>query len=99
MSPPLARAPVPFFSRRFMAGGTPGGGIYFFGGAGAGGPESILDLSNALWEFKTGRLAWWQIPAGTAVTKDVRGDAAMMGIPARQVGFVKPLETATIGEQ
>jgi acyl carrier protein len=92
MSPPLARAPVPFFpGDSWLTARQRRDSILRRGRRRR--PESILDLSNALWEFKMGGSRWWQIPAGTAVTKDVRGDAAMMGIPARQVGFVKPLET------
>jgi sugar O-acyltransferase (sialic acid O-acetyltransferase NeuD family) len=46
---------------------------------------------------KVGRFA--VVGIATAVTKDVRDYAVMMGIPARRVGFVKPLETAATGEQ
>ena len=38
--------------------------IYFFGGVGGNGSESILDISNELWCFDTIALTWQQIPYG-----------------------------------
>ncbi len=53
---------VPFFSRRSMAASAFGESIYFFGGVGSGGTDSILDVSNDLWCFNTADLTWRQIP-------------------------------------
>lgn len=53
---------VPMFSRRSMAAATHEGKIYFFGGVGAAGTESILDVSADLWCFDTATLTWRQIP-------------------------------------
>lgn len=53
---------VPFFSRRSMAAVAFRKSIYFFGGVGSGGTDSILDVSNDLWRFDTANLEWKQIP-------------------------------------
>jgi N-acetylneuraminic acid mutarotase len=41
-----------------MAAASLGGNVYFFGGVGAAGTESILDVSADLWCFDTAALAW-----------------------------------------
>lgn len=58
---PLLNTSVPFFSRRSMAAAAIEKNIYFFGGVGAGGTESILDVSADLWSFDTGVLTWQAI--------------------------------------
>lgn len=49
---------VPFFARRSMAACGHGSNLYFFGGVGAAGTESILDVSADLWCFDTGASSW-----------------------------------------
>ena len=58
---PLLSETVPFFSRRSMAVTSIGESIYFFGGVGARGTESILDVSADLWCFDTKALSWREI--------------------------------------
>ena len=54
--------PVPFFSRRSMVVAAHGDDLYFFGGVGAKGTESILDVSADLWCFSTKDFSWAEIP-------------------------------------
>jgi hypothetical protein len=49
---------VPFFSRRSMAAAAVNERLVFFGGVGASGQESILDVADDCWIFDT-RLAEW----------------------------------------
>ena len=58
---PLLDSYVPFFSRRSMAATAHGSSIYFFGGVGAAGTESIMDVSADLWCFDTATFLWRQI--------------------------------------
>jgi N-acetylneuraminic acid mutarotase len=58
----LLETTSPFFSRRSMAAASVGKDIYFFGGVGAAGTESILDVANDLWCFDTNTLEWHQVP-------------------------------------
>jgi len=58
---PLLDTCVPIFSRRSMAATAQGERIYFFGGVGAAGTESILDVAADLWCFDTANLTWRQI--------------------------------------
>lgn len=58
---PLLSFDVPIFSRRSMAAASYGSNIYFFGGVGATGTESILDVSSDLFCFDTRKLRWRQI--------------------------------------
>ena len=50
--------PIPFRSRRAMVAAPFGASIFFFGGVGATGVESILDVSNDLWRFDCRTFAW-----------------------------------------
>lgn len=52
---------VPFMARRSMAATAHHGNIYFFGGVGAAGTESILDVSNDMWCFDTQTLSWTEV--------------------------------------
>lgn len=45
-----------------MAAVSNGDRIYFFGGVGAAGTESILDVAADLWCFDTANLLWRQVP-------------------------------------
>ncbi|MBK7674986.1 MAG: hypothetical protein IPJ27_09580 [Candidatus Accumulibacter sp.] len=53
--------PVPFFSRRSMAVTALAECLYFFGGVGASGKESILDVSADLWRYNTVTQKWQEI--------------------------------------
>jgi hypothetical protein len=74
---PLLPDHVPFFSRRSMAVAAIGTDLYFFGGVGAAGTDSILDVSDDLWCFDTCQLTW----------KQVRRDGAWPS-SRRCIGFV-----------
>jgi len=39
-----------------------GDSIYYFGGIGAGGTGSVVDVSNDLWRFDTDSLSWQEVP-------------------------------------
>lgn len=58
---PLLAGSVPFFSRRSMALCAVDGKLVFFGGVGAAGSESILDVSNDCWVFDPSSLEWRQV--------------------------------------
>ena len=60
--PPLLKDTVPFRGRRSMAMTAVGAELFFFGGVGARGTESILDVSDDRWCFETQYLKWRQIP-------------------------------------
>lgn len=51
----------PLFARRSMAAAAIGESIYFFGGVGAAGTESILDVSADLWSYDTAKRVWREI--------------------------------------
>lgn len=55
---PLLNSCVPFFAQRSKMAAAYGERIYFFGGVGSGGTESIQDVSNDLWCFDSDRLSW-----------------------------------------
>ena len=62
---PLLSGAAPMFSRRSMALCATGGKLVFFGGVGAAGTESILDVANDCWVFDPATLAWQQVrPVG-----------------------------------
>lgn len=52
---------MPLFARRSMAATVSCHDIYFFGGVGAGGTESILDVSADMWRFSTKDYSWSEI--------------------------------------
>lgn len=58
---PLMDGRVPFFSRRSMAVCAVEGKLVFFGGVGAAGTESILDVADDCWVFDPSLLEWRQI--------------------------------------
>lgn len=58
MLDPILDTSVPFFSRRSMACIAVQDTLYFFGGVGANGSQSILDVSNDLWSFDTANMLW-----------------------------------------
>lgn len=74
----LRRQRSPFMARRSMAAATYDGKIYFFGGVGARGTESILDVSNDLWCFDPKMLSWIEI---------VNTEATPWPSPRRCMGF------------
>lgn len=57
MNPVLSAAP-PLYARRSMACSAFDTFIYFFGGVGFRGTESILDVSNDLWRFDVRSHSW-----------------------------------------
>lgn len=57
----LMDSSVPFFSRRSMAMCAVEGKLVFFGGVGAAGTESILDVANDCWVFNPASLEWRQV--------------------------------------
>lgn len=59
---PLIGGAAPMFSRRSMALCATGGKLVFFGGVGAAGTESILDVANDCWLFDPRTLAWQPVP-------------------------------------
>lgn len=63
---PLLSDPIPFFARRSMSCVSIQDKIYFFGGVGASGTESILDVSSDLWVFDTSALKWKELLPTTA---------------------------------
>jgi hypothetical protein len=60
---PILTTSVPFLARRSMAAAAVNEKIYFFGGVGANGTESILDVSNDLWCFDAKTLSWTSLTA------------------------------------
>lgn len=56
--PSLIPYSPPIFSRRSMAVCAFDVKLFFFGGVGAGGTESILDVSNDMWSFDINSLSW-----------------------------------------
>jgi N-acetylneuraminic acid mutarotase len=60
-SDPLLSESAPLFARRTMKAVAIGSDIYFFGGIGAGGSESVLDVTDELWKFDTEELLWSRI--------------------------------------
>jgi hypothetical protein len=52
---------VPFHARRSMAACSVGDKLVFFGGVGAAGTESILDVANDCWVFDPSTLMWQQV--------------------------------------
>jgi hypothetical protein len=52
---------VPIFARRSMAACAFDDKLFFFGGVGASGTESILDISNDMWCFDINSLSWTRI--------------------------------------
>lgn len=62
MNNPLMTGNVPFFSRRSMAVCAIDKQLIFFGGVGAAGTESILDVANDCWIFDPSQLAWKKVP-------------------------------------
>jgi N-acetylneuraminic acid mutarotase len=58
---PILRDFSPIFSKRSAAAAAFGDSIFFFGGVGGAGTESILDIDAELWRFDTSRLAWERI--------------------------------------
>jgi len=67
---------VPFMARRSMACTVYQDKIYFFGGVGAGGTESILDVSNDLWAYTPSSGEWEQLVSNNEIPS-----------PRRCVGF------------
>src|SRR5262245_5307923 len=59
---PLLDGGCPFFARRSMALCYTTGKLVFFGGVGAAGTESILDVSADCWTFDPHSLTWREIP-------------------------------------
>ena len=55
---PLLQTPAPVFARRSMAAAAWNRAIYFFGGVGHRGTESIRDVDNELWRFHLDELTW-----------------------------------------
>jgi len=53
---------APLFARRSMAAAAFGTDLWLFAGVGAGGTESILDVSDDLWRFDTLDGTWQAIP-------------------------------------
>ena len=62
MMSPLCEGTAPFIARRTMGVAALGRSIYYFGGIGAGGTGSVLDVSNDLWHFDTADLSWHPAP-------------------------------------
>jgi N-acetylneuraminic acid mutarotase len=58
MSGPLLPGHAPFFSRRSMSMTSCRGRLICFGGVGAGGTESILDVTDECWLFDTRTMQW-----------------------------------------
>lgn len=61
MAAALLGGAVPFFSRRSMAVESSDSRLFFFGGVGARGTESILDVSADMWCFDTIALSWREV--------------------------------------
>jgi hypothetical protein len=59
---PLVGGHAPLFSRRSMAMAAAGDRLICFGGVGAAGTESILDVTDQCWSFDTTRMAWVAVP-------------------------------------
>ena len=54
----------PVFARRSMAACSTGGKIVLFGGVGAAGTESILDVANDCWTFDPEAMTWRELIPG-----------------------------------
>lgn len=60
-STPLLSEPAPLYARRSTKTVTMNDSLYLFGGIGADGSESVLDVNNQLWQFDTEELSWYRI--------------------------------------
>jgi N-acetylneuraminic acid mutarotase len=60
-SEPLRSDPAPLYARRSAKAIAINNDIYLFGGIGADGSESILDVNDHLWKFDTDELSWSRI--------------------------------------
>jgi hypothetical protein len=58
---PLIGGSAPFFSRRSMSMAAVGERLVCFGGVGAAGTESILDVTDACWSFDTRSMEWREV--------------------------------------
>ena len=59
---PLLEGLAPLFSRRSMAMAAAGDRLICFGGVGAAGTESILDITDECWSFNTTSMEWRAVP-------------------------------------
>jgi hypothetical protein len=60
-SAPIIEGSAPFFSRRSMAMAAAGNQLICFGGVGAAGTESILDVTDDCWSFDTVGMQWREV--------------------------------------
>jgi len=60
---PLVDEPVPLAARRATEAVAVDETLYLFGGVGAAGTESVLDVNDHLWQFDTGTLSWSRVPS------------------------------------